>query len=152
MCTHTSNIEQYCAKACKLWTGRGFGRKDKPIKLSPKTQRRLSDNSNNRARLTNNENLKNCAAASNSPMTTKHNVSPCSTEQVLSPDSFYEWVVGWHDCIFRHLCGRHWVSFVSLISCLSVARFNFKSWTHFHEWLTTTGYRTRQDEGRQRWR
>lgn len=41
------------------------------------------------------------------------------------------------DCIFRHLCGRRWVSFVSLISCLSVARFNFKSSSaHFHEWLS----------------
>lgn len=40
-------------------------------------------------------------------------------------------------CIFGHLCGRQWVSsFVSLISCLSVARFNFKSSsTHFHEWV-----------------
>jgi len=25
---------------------------------------------------------------------------------------------------------------VSLISCLSAMRFNFKSWTHFHEWLS----------------
>lgn len=105
---------------------------------------KLSDNSNNRIQLTNNENLKNLqptqsnsGSALHSAMTTNAATSvrqspvPPPLHSPLSPSFPLT------DCIFRHLCGRRWLSFVSLISCLSVARFNFKSSsTHFHEWLS----------------
>lgn len=112
---------------------------------------KLSDNSNNRIQLTNNENLKNLqptqsnsGRALHSAMTTNASTS-VSYPLPLSPAPLSPWFP-LTDCIFRHLCGRRWVSFVSLISCLSVARFNFKSSsTHFHEWLSPGKNGTEQD-------
>jgi len=135
---------------------------------------RLSGNSNNRIQLTNNENLKNLMPGVENvvPWLLMPELMPMQRELEIDKEEISEserergifysltvaqlsWVLfstvlscfkRWHDCIFRHLCGRRWVSFVSLISCLSVARFNFKSWTHFHEWLLAhrTHHRTRR--------
>lgn len=100
-----------------------------------------SDNSNSKTQLTDNENLRNVQPGWGIVPWLPGSQLPVAGEafrrqltDVLSATPSSLWTLGWlHISIFM------WSSMgvvVSLISCLSAMRFNFKSWTHFHEWLS----------------
>lgn len=135
---------QKCQATRDTTRNQGVDQREGEVRRGGRRSAKLSDNSNNRIQLTNNENLKNLqptqsnsGSALHSAMTTNAATSVRQSPLSLPLCTPLSLSFPLTDCIFRHLCGRRWVSFVSLISCLSVARFNFKSSsTHFHEWLS----------------